>query len=197
MALRLPQPWVVRHVRPFFCSALDGGDWPKPKALPPALALAEWAPHVRDMLRPLGDASCVPREVRHMLDAVEAPVQEIQDPVLEGLGVKLSLKRDDLIHPDISGNKWRKLKYNVLFAATRGESLLTFGGAFSVKISSRIRTQWSWNVMEVRMRGSPAHCESVAEALTSARKRHKEATGAGGVTSAACVVGTPQPKLQD
>ena len=69
VALRLPQPMAVRHVRLFFCSALDGGAGPKPKALPPALALAEWAPHVRDMLRPLGDASCVPREVRHMLDA--------------------------------------------------------------------------------------------------------------------------------
>ena len=136
VALRLPQPMAVRHVRLFFCSALDGGAGPKPKALPPALALAEWAPHVRDMLRPLGDASCVPREVRHMLDAVQAPVQAIQDPVLEGLGVKLSLKRDDLIHPEISGNKWRKLKYNVLFAATRGESLLTFGGAFSNHIAA-------------------------------------------------------------
>ncbi|WP_232327574.1 1-aminocyclopropane-1-carboxylate deaminase/D-cysteine desulfhydrase [Herbidospora yilanensis] len=36
------------------------------------------------------------------------------------------LKRDDLLHPDIPGNKWRKLKYNVT-----GEPIVTFGGAYS------------------------------------------------------------------
>jgi 1-aminocyclopropane-1-carboxylate deaminase/D-cysteine desulfhydrase-like pyridoxal-dependent ACC family enzyme len=44
----------------------------------------------------------------------------------------LYLKRDDLIHPDIPGNKWRKLKYNLLVAREQGYSrLLTFGGAYS------------------------------------------------------------------
>lgn len=42
------------------------------------------------------------------------------------------LKRDDLIHPEIPGNKWRKLKYNVFAAQQQGYSrLLTFGGAYS------------------------------------------------------------------
>ena len=46
--------------------------------------------------------------------------------------VKLFIKRDDLIHPQVSGNKWRKLKYNLLDAkAEKQETLLTFGGAFS------------------------------------------------------------------
>jgi 1-aminocyclopropane-1-carboxylate deaminase len=46
--------------------------------------------------------------------------------------VHLIVKRDDLIHSEISGNKWRKLKYNietVLHQKKRG--ILTFGGAFS------------------------------------------------------------------
>jgi 1-aminocyclopropane-1-carboxylate deaminase/D-cysteine desulfhydrase-like pyridoxal-dependent ACC family enzyme len=44
----------------------------------------------------------------------------------------LYLKREDLIHPIISGNKWRKLKYNLKEANKLGEqTLLTFGGAFS------------------------------------------------------------------
>ena len=44
----------------------------------------------------------------------------------------LRIKRDDLIHPEISGNKARKLKYNILKALDSGcDSLLTFGGAFS------------------------------------------------------------------
>src|SRR5690606_24126698 len=42
------------------------------------------------------------------------------------------IKRDDLIHPDIPGNKWRKLKYNLAAARnTSATRLLTFGGAYS------------------------------------------------------------------
>lgn len=47
-------------------------------------------------------------------------------------GNKLFIKRDDLIHPEISGNKWRKLKYNVLHVKqVKKEGILTFGGAYS------------------------------------------------------------------
>lgn len=47
-------------------------------------------------------------------------------------GITFHVKRDDLIHPEISGNKWRKLKYNLLKAYDNGcDTLLTFGGAFS------------------------------------------------------------------
>ena len=46
--------------------------------------------------------------------------------------IKLYIKREDLIHPFISGNKWRKLKYNLIDAYHNGNSsILTFGGAFS------------------------------------------------------------------
>lgn len=45
---------------------------------------------------------------------------------------QLCVKRDDLIHPFISGNKYRKLKYNLEQAKVEKTStLLTFGGAFS------------------------------------------------------------------
>jgi 1-aminocyclopropane-1-carboxylate deaminase len=47
-------------------------------------------------------------------------------------GISLFIKRDDLLHPIISGNKFRKLKYNLQEAKQLGYSkLLTFGGAFS------------------------------------------------------------------
>jgi 1-aminocyclopropane-1-carboxylate deaminase len=47
-------------------------------------------------------------------------------------GIELYIKREDLLHPIISGNKFRKLKYNLLEAKRLGcEKLLTFGGAFS------------------------------------------------------------------
>lgn len=47
-------------------------------------------------------------------------------------GIVLSVKRDDLIDPFISGNKWRKLKYILQNAATKNKNhLVTFGGAYS------------------------------------------------------------------
>lgn len=46
--------------------------------------------------------------------------------------VTLYIKRDDLIHPEISGNKWRKLKFNILEAKEKGyDKILTLGGAYS------------------------------------------------------------------
>lgn len=44
-------------------------------------------------------------------------------------GLALRIKRDDLIHPIISGNKWRKLKYNLL--DFQGKGIISFGGPFS------------------------------------------------------------------
>ncbi len=60
------------------------------------------------------------------------PIQEIFDPVLDHHGVRLLIKRSDLVHPTISGNKWYKLKYNLLAARQQGyQTLLSFGGAYS------------------------------------------------------------------
>lgn len=61
-----------------------------------------------------------------------SPLQELRDDRLAQAGVRLYLKRDDLINPDIPGNKWRKLKDNLAAARQQGEQvLLTFGGAYS------------------------------------------------------------------
>ena len=52
-------------------------------------------------------------------------------------GITLEIKREDLLHPFVSGNKFRKLKYNVLQAKAENQSvLLTFGGAFSNHIAA-------------------------------------------------------------
>ena len=64
--------------------------------------------------------------------SVHSPIQEIKDNLLESKRIQLFIKRDDLIHPLVSGNKWRKLKYNLLAAKEAEQStILTFGGAFS------------------------------------------------------------------
>jgi 1-aminocyclopropane-1-carboxylate deaminase len=59
-------------------------------------------------------------------------LQAIEIPDLVQRGIKLYVKRDDLIHEEVSGNKWRKLKYNVeqVFQG-KFEGVFTFGGAFS------------------------------------------------------------------
>lgn len=46
--------------------------------------------------------------------------------------IQLHIKREDLLHPEISGNKYRKLKYNIEQAKKENkDTLLTFGGAYS------------------------------------------------------------------
>ncbi|MEV5965570.1 pyridoxal-phosphate dependent enzyme [Kribbella sp. NPDC051952] len=63
---------------------------------------------------------------------VPSPLVELYDDRLTAAGVRVLLKRDDLIHPEIPGNKWRKLKYNLAAARELGHTtILTFGGAYS------------------------------------------------------------------
>ena len=51
---------------------------------------------------------------------------------IENTSISLYIKREDLLRPNISGNKFRKLKYNLAQAKSENkETLLTFGGAFS------------------------------------------------------------------
>lgn len=72
-------------------------------------------------------------EVLRGLDLrLPSPVTEIRDDRLAAAGVRLLVKRDDLIHPDLPGNKWRKLHRNLIAADEQGHrTLLTFGGAYS------------------------------------------------------------------
>ncbi|WP_149184347.1 1-aminocyclopropane-1-carboxylate deaminase/D-cysteine desulfhydrase [Streptomyces sp. TRM49041] len=58
-----------------------------------------------------------------------SPLRPADDDRFARRGLRLLLKRDDLIHPDLVGNKWRKLAPNL--AAAAGRPVLTFGGAYS------------------------------------------------------------------
>ncbi len=61
-----------------------------------------------------------------------SPLQLINHPIFKFHRLTISIKRDDLIHPIISGNKWRKLKYNLIHAKNNHKSsVLSFGGAYS------------------------------------------------------------------
>ena len=68
-----------------------------------------------------------------MLYSTEKSILEkLSFPILEEKNIELFVKRDDLIDTEVSGNKWRKLKYNIEQAlANKNNSIVTFGGAFS------------------------------------------------------------------
>ena len=69
------------------------------------------------------------------------PLQQIFDPIWDEKGIKLYVLRTDLNHPEISGNKLYKLKYNLEEAKNQGKNtLLTFGGAFSNHIAATATT---------------------------------------------------------
>ena len=67
-----------------------------------------------------------------MLTPFKTPIIQEIIPEQNPNSVRLFIKREDFLHPVISGNKWRKLRYNLLAAKDAGETtLLTFGGAYS------------------------------------------------------------------
>lgn len=67
-----------------------------------------------------------------MLAYRNTPVVDLNHPILQKAGIKLFIKREDLNHPFISGNKWWKLKYNLEAAIQLDhKTILTFGGAYS------------------------------------------------------------------
>ena len=61
-----------------------------------------------------------------------SPIEEIHDALFEEKQICVFVKRDDLIHPIISGNKWRKLREYIQFAQLNGiKQIISFGGAYS------------------------------------------------------------------
>jgi len=73
-----------------------------------------------------------------MLKAQQEPYnQYLNDCLLKKKEITLAVKREDLLHEHISGNKFRKLYYNVIAAKEKGyDTLLTFGGAYSNHIAA-------------------------------------------------------------
>lgn len=66
-----------------------------------------------------------------------SPVVRLDDPLFLSCSLEVFIKRDDLIHPEVMGNKWRKLKYNLEEAINgKYEGVVTLGGAFSNHIAA-------------------------------------------------------------
>ena len=67
-----------------------------------------------------------------MIFKTPTPIQEINLKINNPNNVKLYIKREDLIHNIVSGNKWRKLKYNFEYLLNNKiKTILSFGGAYS------------------------------------------------------------------
>src|ERR1044072_8748235 len=82
--------------------------------------------------------------------ALPSPLTPLVDPVMERAGLQLRLKRGDLIHPTVPGNKWRKLTPNLRAAAEQGHTrLLTFGGAYSHHIRAVAAAGAAWGMSTV------------------------------------------------
>ncbi|GAB5415911.1 MAG: pyridoxal-phosphate dependent enzyme [Crocinitomicaceae bacterium] len=70
--------------------------------------------------------------MEQLFDTSLSVLHELNDSILRAHRVRLFVKRDDLIDDAVSGNKWRKLKFNILQCQQyKNEGILTFGGAFS------------------------------------------------------------------
>lgn len=63
---------------------------------------------------------------------IYSQLHKIEHPLFDKHKLSVQVKRDDLIDKIISGNKWRKLKYNLQHAkAINAKGVITFGGCFS------------------------------------------------------------------
>ncbi len=63
---------------------------------------------------------------------INSPVEPLNFELFKQKNISVYIKRDDLIHPFISGNKWRKLKYTLADAQQKNKNhLVSFGGAYS------------------------------------------------------------------
>jgi len=88
-------------------------------------------------------------KVSHLFSLLQnSPIQLVEEKGFSAQGIRLDIKRDDLIHPIISGNKWRKLKYLLLSIESQGyRSVASMGGAYSnfLHVLAYICSQLGWS----------------------------------------------------
>jgi len=80
------------------------------------------------------------------LENKNSRIQQIHFSEIENSEISLFIKREDELHPFISGNKYRKLKYNIVEASNQNKkTLVTFGGAFSNHIAATAAAGFEYN----------------------------------------------------
>lgn len=94
------------------------------------------------------------------LTPVQTPyIQELTSSILKDKEIRLFIKREDVIHPAISGNKWHKLKLNLKEARKKNfETVLSFGGAYSNHIYALAAAAGETGFKSIGViRGEPTH----------------------------------------
>lgn len=96
------------------------------------------------------------------MDISNSIIEKVRLPVGEDELFYFDVKRDDLIDPIVSGNKWRKLKYNFLLAQQRNnKGLLTYGGPYSNHLIATAKAAEIFGLRSVGIvRGEELHSES-------------------------------------
>ncbi|CAN5513119.1 pyridoxal-phosphate dependent enzyme [soil metagenome] len=99
------------------------------------------------------------------------PVEQLDDPLFIEFGVQVLIKREDLNHSEISGNKWWKLRYNIKEALRLNyDTLLTFGGAYSNHIFATAAAAYEAGIKSIGIiRGEETH--PLNSTLLFAKKR--------------------------
>ena len=86
-----------------------------------------------------------------MLFQIPTPIQEINLKIHNPYNIRLFIKREDLIHRIVSGNKWRKLKYNFEHVVNNKiDTILSFGGAYSNHLHA---LSWLANLRNIKSIG--------------------------------------------
>ena len=108
------------------------------------------------------------QHIHNLPVALKIASQKVQttslaSPELEKAGIRLLVQRDDLVHPIAGGNKWRKLKYNLLDFASSGRSVMvTYGGAWSNHVAAVAFAGQQLGIKTAAViRGEPAKIKSL------------------------------------
>jgi len=89
-------------------------------------------------------------------------LQNLNHPLFTKHKVRVMIKRDDLLHPVISGNKWRKLKYNIEKVKENSyQGIISFGGSYSNHIHA---LAYACHLQQIRslaiIRGEPEYADN-------------------------------------
>jgi 1-aminocyclopropane-1-carboxylate deaminase len=106
-----------------------------------------------------------------MLEISPTPTVVLQSGLLDLKGIQVVVKRDELNHPLVMGNKWRKLKYNLELAqAQQKKTLVTYGGAFSNHIVATAAAAYYSGFKSIGIiRGDELNAESNPTLQTAAK----------------------------
>ncbi|MBC3875722.1 1-aminocyclopropane-1-carboxylate deaminase/D-cysteine desulfhydrase [Undibacterium flavidum] len=98
-----------------------------------------------------------------------SPLQNIQSPLFPG--IDLWVKRDDLLQPQVSGNKFRKLKHTLLAADPRLTTLVSMGGAWSNHLHALAHAGHILGFRTIGLvRGIPGEAQALTATLEDCRQ---------------------------